>query len=137
MAAQVFTSEELLFQTALVLLVAGVLVLVTQTRAVTAAALGRIGRGCAAALGTFAFVSGGALWLQFRGPLHQYGSPFTLGYFETDVRGFYVPAHMLWLTTKGSSAFAASYVPGTPRIPGLPGYPAPGDRSACGHGAAR
>ena len=59
MAAQLFTSEELLFQTALVLLVAGVLVLVTQPRAVTAAVLGRIGRGCAAALGVFVFVSAG------------------------------------------------------------------------------
>jgi hypothetical protein len=123
MAAQLFTSEELLFQTALVLLVAGVLVLVTQPRAVTVAALGRIGRGCAAALGTFVFVSGGALWLQFRGPLHQYGSPFALGYFETDVRGFYVPSHMLWLTTKGSSAFAASYVPGAPEYLAYLGIP--------------
>ena len=123
MAAQLFTSEELLFQTALVLLVAGVLVLVTQPRAVTAAALGRIGRGSVAALGVFVFVSGGALWLQFFGPLHQYGSPFTLGYFETDAREFYVPARMLWLTTRGSSAFAASYVPGAPEYLAYLGIP--------------
>jgi hypothetical protein len=123
MAAQLFTSEELLFQTGLVLLVAAVLVLVTQPRAVTAAALGRIGRGCAAALGVFVFVSGGALWLQFFGPLHQYGSPFTLGYYETDVRAFYVPSRMLWLTTRGSSAFAASYVPGAPEYLAYLGIP--------------
>jgi len=123
MAAQLFTSEELLFQTALVLLVAAVLVVVTQPRAVTAAALGRIGRGAAAALGVFVFSCGGALWLQFWGPLHQYGSPFTVGYFETDVREFYVPSHMLWLTTKGSSAFAASYVPGAPEYLAYLGIP--------------
>jgi hypothetical protein len=123
MAAQLFTSEELLFQTALVLLVAGVLVLVTQPRAVTAAALGRIGRGSAAALGVFAFVSAGALWLQFWGPLRQYGNPFTVGYFETDLRGFYVPSHLLWLTTRGSSAFAASYVPGAPEYLAYLGIP--------------
>ncbi|HET7243860.1 MAG TPA: hypothetical protein VFJ07_03425 [Streptosporangiaceae bacterium] len=123
MAAQLFTSEELLFQTALVLLVAGVLVLVTQPRAVTAAALGRVGRGCAAALGVFVFVSAGALWLQFWGPLHEYGSPFTLGYFETDLRAFYVPSGMLWLTTGGSAAFAASYVPGAPEYLAYLGIP--------------
>jgi hypothetical protein len=68
-------------------------------------------------------VSGGALWLQFWGPLHQYGNPFTVGYFETDVRGFYVPPHMLWLTTRGSSAFAASYVPGAPEYLAYLGIP--------------
>ena len=123
MAAQLFTSEELLFQTGLVLLVAGVLVLVTQPRAVTAAALGRVGRGAAAALGVFGFVSAGALWLQFWGPLHEYGSPFTLGYYETDLRAFYVPSGMLWLTTKGSAAFAASYVPGAPEYLAYLGIP--------------
>jgi Glycosyltransferase family 87 len=123
MAAQLFTSEELLFQTGLVLLVAGVLILVTQPRAVTATALGRIGRGAATAAGVFIFVSAGALWLQFLGPLHQYGSPFTLGYYETDVRGLYVPSHMLWLTTRGSSAFAASYVPGAPEYLAYLGIP--------------
>ena len=123
MAAQLFTSEELLFQTGLVLLVAGVLLLVTQPRAVTAAALGRVGRGSAAALGVFGFVSAGALWLQFWGPLHEYGSPFSLGYYETDLRAFYVPSGMLWLTTKGSAAFAASYVPGAPEYLAYLGIP--------------
>jgi hypothetical protein len=123
MAAQLFTSEELLFQTGLVLLVAGVLVLVTQPRAVTAAALGRVGRGAAAALAVFVFVCAGALWLQFWGPLHEYGSPFTLGYFVTDLRGFYVPSGMLWLTTRGSAAFAASYVPGAPEYLAYLGIP--------------
>ena len=123
MAAQLFTSEELLFQTALVLLVAGVLVGVTRPRAITAPALGRIGRGAAAALGVFVFSCGGALWLQFWGPLHQYGSPFTVGYFVTDVRGFYVPSNLLWLTTRGSSAFAASYVPGAPEYLAYLGIP--------------
>ena len=79
MAAQLFTSEELLFQTALVLLVAGVLVLVTQPRAVTAAVLGRIGRGSAAALGVFVFVSGGALWLQFFGTVAPVREPVHAG----------------------------------------------------------
>src|SRR5262249_31442955 len=118
-----FACEERLFRTGLALLVAAVLVRVTPPRAVTAAVLGRIGRGTAAALGVFIFVSGGALWLQFFGPLHQYGSPFTLGYYETDVRAFYVPSRMLWLTTRGSSAFADSYVPGAPEYLAYLGIP--------------
>ncbi len=123
MAAQLFTSEELLFQTGLVMLVAGVLVLVTRPRSVTAAALRRTGRGAAAALGVFGFACAGPLWLQFWGPLHQHGSPFTLAYFETDLRAFYVPSPMLWLTTRGSSAFAASYVPGAPEYLAYLGVP--------------
>ena len=122
-AAQLFTSEELLFQTGLVMLVAGVLVLVTQPREVTAAAVGRVARGSAAALAVFGFVCAGPLWLQFWGPLHQHGSPFTLSYFETDLRGFYVPSHQVWLTSPGSTAFAASYVPGAPEYLAYLGIP--------------
>src|SRR5262249_11663146 len=97
--------------------------LVIQLRAVTAAALGRVGRGAAAALGVFGFVSAKALWLQFWGPLHEYESPFTLEYFETDLREFYVPSDILWLTTKGSAAFAASYVPSAPEYLAYLGIP--------------
>jgi hypothetical protein len=83
--------------------------LLTRPRAVTAAALRRTGGGLATALAVFGLVSGGPLWLQFAGPLHQHGSPFTLSFFEADLRGFYVPSRMLWLSTRGSSAFAAAY----------------------------
>jgi hypothetical protein len=55
--------------------------------------------------------------------LHQHGSPFTLAYFETDLRGFYVPSPLLWLTTRGSSAFAASYIPGRPEYLAYLGAP--------------
>jgi hypothetical protein len=61
------------------------------------------------ALCVFLAICAGPLWLQFWGPLHQHGSPFVLGYYEADLRGFYVPSHMFWLSTPGSSAFAASY----------------------------
>lgn len=123
MAAQLFSSEELLFQAGLVILVAGVLVLVTQPRVLTAAVLRRIALGSAAALGVFLFVCAVPLWLQFWGPLHQHGSPFALAYFETDLRGFYVPSRMLWLTTPGSSAFAAAYIPGPPEYLAYLGIP--------------
>jgi hypothetical protein len=51
----------------------------------------------------------GPLWLQLFGPLHQHGSPFTLSFFEADLRGFIEPSHRLWLSTPASSAFAAHY----------------------------
>ena len=41
--------------------------------------------------------------------MHQHGSPFTLSFYEADLRGFVAPSHMFWLSTPGSSAFAASY----------------------------
>jgi hypothetical protein len=122
-AAQLFTSEELLFQTGLVVLVAGVLVGVTRPRLVTAAAVRRIARGTAVALGVFLLICAGPLWLQFWGPLHQHGSPFAVGYFETDLRGFYVPSHLVWLTSRASSAFAAAYIPGPPEYLAYLGIP--------------
>jgi hypothetical protein len=122
-AALLFTSEELLFQTALVVVVAGSLVLATQPRMVTAAVARRVARGSLVALGTFLVICAGPLWLQFWGPLHQHGSPFTLSFFEADLRGFYVPSHLFWLTTHGSSAFAASYAGGAPEYLAYLGIP--------------
>jgi len=108
-AAQLFTSEEILFQTGLAAAVGGAVLLVTRPRAVSAAALARLGRGLGVALCVFLAICAWPLWLQFWGPLHQHGSPFTLSFYEADLRGFYVPSHMFWLSTRGSSAFAASY----------------------------
>ncbi|MGP8000465.1 MAG: hypothetical protein ACLPKI_24555 [Streptosporangiaceae bacterium] len=108
-AAQLFISEEILFQTALVLVTCGVLVLLTAPRLITRAALGRLARGGAVAAGVFLVVCAGPLWLQLFGPLHQHGSPFTLSFFEADLRGFIVPSHRFWVSTPDSSAFAAHY----------------------------
>jgi hypothetical protein len=122
-AGLLFTSEELLFQTALAVVVAGALVLVTQPRIVTMTALRRVARGSLVALGVFLLICAWPLWLQFWGPLHQHGSPFTLSFFEADLRGFYVPSRLLWLTTPGSSAFAASYGGGAPEYLAYLGIP--------------
>ena len=107
--AELFTSEEVLFQAGLAIAIALVLLAVTAPRQITAAGAARLARGLGVALGVFAVLSGAALWLQLWGPLHQHGSPFTLSYFEADLRGFYLPSHMFWLSTAGSSAFAAGY----------------------------
>jgi hypothetical protein len=108
-AGQLFTSEEILFQTGLAAAVAGTVVVVTQPRAVSAAALARTARGLGVALCVFLAICAVPLWFQFWGPLHQHGSPFTLSFYEADLRGFYVPSHTFWLSTPGTSAFAASY----------------------------
>ena len=108
-AAQLFISEEILFQAGLVVVVCGALLLLTAPRVITRAGLGRVARGGAVAAGVFLVCCAWPLWLQLFGPLHQHGSPFTLSFFEADLRGFYVPSHRLWLSTPGSAAFAARY----------------------------
>ena len=108
-AGQLFTSEEILFQTGLAVLLGGAVVVVTQPWRVSWPGLVRTGRGMGTGLCVFLAVCAWPLWLQFFGPLHQHGSPFTLSFFETDLRGFYVPSHMFWLSTPGDSAFVAHY----------------------------
>jgi hypothetical protein len=107
--AELFTSEELLFQAGLAAMIALMLLAVTAPRLITAAGAARLARGLGTALAVFLLLSGAALWLQLWGPLHQHGSPFTLSYFEADLRGFYLPSHLFWLSTRGSAAFAAAY----------------------------
>ena len=120
--AQLFITEEMLFFTA----VAGVILVVVLAASRPRAVSGQV-RTVAGGLGVAgcvtAVIAGYPLWVQFFGPLYQHGSPFTLSYFETDLRGFYVPSHLLWLTSKGSSAFAASYVPGAPEYLAYLGIP--------------
>jgi hypothetical protein len=108
-AAQLFTSEEVLFQTGLAAAVGGAVLLATTPRAVSGPALARVARGLGVGLCVFLVLCAGPLWLQLWGPLHQHGSPFSLSFYEADLRGFYVPSHMFWLATRGDSAFAASY----------------------------
>ncbi len=108
-AAQLFISEEILFQAGLAAVVAGLVVIVTQPWSATAQALPRAAGGAGIALCVFLAICAGPLWLQFWGPLHQHGSPFTLSFYEADLHGFYLPSHMFWLSTRGSAAFAARY----------------------------
>jgi hypothetical protein len=108
-AAQLFISEEILFQAGLVIVVGGALLLLTAPRTVSRAGLARLARGGAVAAVVFLVICAGPLWLQLAGPLHQHGSPFTLSFFEADLRGFIEPSHRFWLSTPASSAFAAHY----------------------------
>jgi hypothetical protein len=122
-AGQLFTSEEILFQTGLAVVLGGAVVIATQPWRTSAAGLARAGRGLGVALCVFLAVCAWPLWLQFFGPLHQHGSPFTLSFYEADLRGFYLPSHLFWLSTPGDAAFAASYGGGPAEYLAYLGFP--------------
>ncbi len=113
-AAQLFTGEELLADTAL----AGLLLVVVLALAHPHAVLDRA-RGVASGIGTAAAVAllicGRALWVQFFGPLTQHGSWETLNTFTTHLGTFVVPPSTVLFHTRSSPAYAAaggpSYLP--------------------------
>ena len=61
--------------------------------------------------------------MQFFGPLHQHGSPFTTDFFKNDLSGFVVPSSFLFFHTAGSAAEAARYQGELPEYLGYLGWP--------------
>jgi len=47
--------------------------------------------------------------VQFFGPLHQHGSPFTPDYYKSDLSSFVVPSSYLLFHTAGSAAAALRF----------------------------
>jgi len=97
-AAQLFTGEELLADTAL----AGLLI-VTMLAASHPRAARERARAVASGLGASAavvlLICGYPLWVQLYGPLHQHGTWETLGTFTNHLSGFVTPpASLLWHT---------------------------------------
>ena len=121
-AAQLFITEEILFGTAL----AAVLLLIVIAASRPAGVPGRI-RTLAGGLGTaacvLAVVAGYPLWVQFFGPLHQTGSPFTTDFFKNDLSGFVVPSSFMLFHTAGSAAGALRYQGQLPEYLGYLGWP--------------
>ena len=121
-AAQLFITEEILFGTAL----AAVLLLIVIAASRPAGVPGRI-RTLAGGLGTaacvLAVVAGYPLWVQFFGPLHQTGSPFTTDFFKNDLSGFVVPSSFMLFHTAGSAAEALRYQGQLPEYLGYLGWP--------------
>ncbi|MBV9451044.1 MAG: hypothetical protein JO345_34665 [Streptosporangiaceae bacterium] len=126
--AQLFITEEILFDTA----VAVVLLLVVlalrrgslaglgaplAARAKTA--LGGLAIGCAVTL----IIAGYPLWVQFFGPLQQQGSPFTIDFFKNDLSGFVVPSSLMLIHTAGTAATAANSPGHLPEYLGYLGMP--------------
>jgi hypothetical protein len=119
---QLFISEEILLDTALVVTLLLVAIAASRPRALpgrvkTAAA------GLAAAAGVTAVLAGYPLWVQFFGPLQQHGSPFTTDFFKTDLAGFVVPSSFMLFHTAGSAAEAARFQGALPEYLGYLGWP--------------
>ncbi|HEX4060822.1 MAG TPA: hypothetical protein VHY58_07340 [Streptosporangiaceae bacterium] len=108
-AAQVFTGEELLVDTA----VAGALLVLVLALSQPRTVLPRL-RGAAAGLATAAGVvlltCGYALWVQFHGPLTEHGSPWQTAHFRNHPTDFVVPPGGL-LFHDHASAAALSHQP--------------------------
>ena len=111
-AAQVFIGEELLADTA----VAAAIIVAVLALSHPRVGPGRQGTGrrIAAGLGTAVAVAGVtcgyALWVQFRGPLSEHGSPWTVIVFHSYLYAFVTPSGALAFHT-GSSAAAAAATP--------------------------
>ncbi|HUB22537.1 MAG TPA: hypothetical protein VMA97_09040 [Streptosporangiaceae bacterium] len=120
--AQVFITEEILFDTGLA--VALLLIVLAASR--PASVPGRVktlagGLGLAACV--LAVIAGYPLWIQFFGPLHQTGSPFTTDFFKNDLSGLVVPSSYMFFHTAGSAAEALRYQGQLPEYLGYLGWP--------------
>jgi hypothetical protein len=126
MAAQVFIGEELLVDTAVAAGVMLVVLAVTQPRAAIKAVTGRA-RAILAGLGTAAalalVICGYPLWVQFRGPLSEHGSPWHVPEFHSYPFGFVTPSGALLFHTSSSAAIAAKYVEPLPEYLAYLGWP--------------
>jgi hypothetical protein len=114
-AIQLFTGEELLADTAVAALVLLAAAVVGRPRAALAAARrtehlpGRAGAaaaGLGVAAGITLLICGRALWVQFRGPLSQHGSPWPIRLYGARPPAFVTPPGTLLLHTAGTAAAA-------------------------------
>jgi len=126
--AQLFITEEILFDTALAGVVLLVVLALRRTARDTLAALASVPwravlRGLAAACAVTLAIGGYPLWVQFFGPLGQYGSPFTTDFFKNDISGFVQPSSLMLFHTAGSAAMAANYQGQLPEYLGYLGWP--------------
>jgi hypothetical protein len=119
-AAQIFTGEELLVYTAVAAVALVAVLALGHPRAVP----GRI-RGTALGLLTGAavtlLISGYALWVQFRGPMHEHGTLY--GSWSNNLAYFVDPSGNLLFHTKSSAAFVASFILGPPEVLAYLGWP--------------
>ena len=120
--AQVFISEEILFDTGLATALLLIVIAAGRPRAVAGRIAGLAG-GLGVAACVLAVIAGYPLWVQFFGPLHQTGSPFTTDFFKNDLSGFVVPSSFMLFHTAGSAAEALRYQGQLPEYLGYLGWP--------------
>ena len=138
MAAQIFISEELLFDAGIAAAIAVTVLAVGRLRDVLVLGrprdvLGRqrdvLGRardvlyGGATAVAVAALIAGYALREQFLGPIRQRGSPFTPDFYKNDLAGFVQPSAAMLVHTRASAAFAAAFQGGSPEYLAYLGWP--------------
>jgi hypothetical protein len=120
--AQLFITEETLLGTAIAGIVLAAVVAVSRPRAV-ASKLRTLAAGLGIAACVVGVIAGYPLWVQFFGPLHQHGSPFTPDFFKNDLSIFVVPSSYLLFHTAGSAAEALRYQGHLPEYLGYLGWP--------------
>jgi hypothetical protein len=121
-AAQVFITEETLFDTGVAVLVLAGVAAASRPRAI-AGRLRQVAIGLAAGTGVAAAIAGYPLWVQFLGPIRQPSSPFTADFYKNDLAGLVQPPAALLAHTAGSAAFARSFPGGLPEYLGYLGWP--------------
>jgi hypothetical protein len=121
-AAQIFITEELLFDAGVTALIALAVLAAARPRAVRLRA-GDLLAGGAVAVAVTALLAGYALREQFLGPIRQHGSPFTPDYYKSDLAGLVQPSSALLLHTRGSAAFAAAFRGQSPEYLSYLGWP--------------
>jgi hypothetical protein len=121
-AAQLLISEEILCDTAIAVVLLVAVLAVSRPREVPGRVRTVVG-GLAAATGVAAVLVGYPLWVQFFGPLHQSGTPYTIDFFKNDLSGFVQPSSYMLFHTAGSAAAAVSYQGHLPEYLGYLGWP--------------
>jgi hypothetical protein len=124
-AAQLFTGEELLTDTALAGLVLVVVLVAGQPRAVRVKAR-HAGTGIATGVAVMLVICGHAMWAQFHGPLKQHYQPrFThyTSYLSAHPAVFVTPAGNLLFHTPANAAAAARYPTHLPEYLAYLGWP--------------
>ncbi len=125
-AAQLFIGEELLVDTAVTAVVMVVVLAVSHPRAAVAAVregAASIAAGLGSAAAVALVICGYPLWVQFRGPLSEHGSPWIVPTFHTYLYSFVTPSSALLFHTAGSAAAAAAYPEPLPEYLGYLGWP--------------
>ena len=120
-AAEVFISEEIVFSTALALLLVAGLTAARQRAA--ARRLGPAAAGLVVAAGVALALAGPALRTQFHGPLTQHGALYPPGDYVNDLTSFVTPQSSLFLHTAASAAAAARYQGGAAEYLAYLGWP--------------
>jgi hypothetical protein len=121
--AQLFVTEEVLAGTAVAGAIALFVLAVSHPRAVRALPVRLAAAGLGLAACVTGLLAGYPLWVQFFGPLHQHGSPFTPDYYKNDLSSFVVPSSYLLFHTAGSAAAALRYQGQLPEYLGYLGWP--------------